>query len=155
MAAAETTSQMTLGLTPSSRINNNASRVSLKTMRKIRIFAPDCYISIDTQEGKAVVYRKKAGFGEVAEKLKDASNLKVMLEMRKLAYGDLVEVEKLKLDAVEPLKLELASFTSAVRDDRAPEVTGEDGVRAVRVAAAVVADLRKNLREAQVDLTPE
>ena len=127
--------------------NLTASRVSLKTLRKIRIFAPDCYVTIDTREGQATVYRKKAGFHDVARKLKDASNVRVMLELRKLAYGDLVQIDKLKLDTAEPLRAELESFMAAVREDRVPEVPGEDGVRAVRVAASVVADIRKNRDE--------
>jgi len=132
--------------------NLTASRVSLKSLRKIRIFAPDCYLSIDTQRGEAVMYRKKAGFNEVAEKLKDVSNVRLMLEMRKVAYGDLVEMKKLKLNDIEPLQSELESFIAAVREDRAPVVPGEDGVKAVRVAAAVVADARKNLRNAGLDV---
>ena len=125
--------------------NLTASRVSLKSLRKIRIFAQDCYVSIDTQRGEAVIHRKKPGFDEVAAKLKDASTAQVMLEMRKLVYGELVETEKLKLSPTEPLHSELHSFITAVREDRVPEVPGEDGVKAVRVAAAVVADARKNL----------
>jgi len=91
----------------------------------------------------------------VAEKLKHASNMKLMLEMRKVIYGDLVEIKKLKLNDIEPLQSELESFIAAVRENRAPVVPGEDGVKAVRVAAAVVADARKNLAFAGLDLQTE
>lgn len=124
--------------------NLTASRVSLKSLRKIRIFAPDCYLSIDTQRGEAVLYRKGRGFDEVAEKLKDAPASRLLLEMPKLVYGDLVKTEKLKLKGAEPLQLELQSFVDAVREGRVPDVPGEDGVRAVRVAAAVVAEAKKS-----------
>ena len=39
----------------------------------------------------------------------------------------------------EPLMLELKEFTSAVAEKRAPLVTGEDGLRATRVAEAILA----------------
>ena len=128
--------------------NLTASRISLKTLRKIRFFAPDCYVSIDTHEQKAVIYRKKPGFNDVTHKLRDASNLKVLLEMRKLAYGDLVDIENVRLDEKEPLRAELESFVACVRENRTPEVPGEDGVRAVRLASAVVADIKRNLEAA-------
>lgn len=127
--------------------NVTASRISLKTLRKIRIFSPNAYVTIDTQEGQALVYQKKAGFDKVARQLKDASNLAMLGEMRKLVYGDLVHTEKIKLDSVEPLEAELSSFVDAVREDRTPVVTGEDGARAVRVAQAVVDGLQRHLEE--------
>jgi predicted dehydrogenase len=132
--------------------NLTASRVSLKTLRKIRIFAPNAYVAIDTQAGEARVYKKKADFDEVARKLKGASNLAMLGEMRKLVYGDLVSVDKIKLGKVEPLQAELESFVAAVRDDREPEVTGRDGVKAVRVATEVVTLLKRHLAETGLDL---
>jgi predicted dehydrogenase len=137
--------------------NLTASRVSLKSMRKIRFFAPDCYVTIDTMEKSASIYRKKPGFDEVARKLRDASDVKVLLEMRKLVYGDLVDIQTVKLGDEEPLRAELESFVRCVRENRVPEVPGEDGVRAVRVAEAVVAEMRRTLSEAGFTpgLTPQ
>ena len=130
--------------------NLTASRVSLKTMRKIRFFAPDCYVSIDTAEQKAALYRKKADFDAVAEKLRDASTMKTLLEMRKLAYSDLVEIEHVSLDRKEPLRAELESFVRCVVEGRAPEVPGEDGLEAVRVAEAVVEQIHASLAKAAI-----
>ena len=135
--------------------NLTASRVSLKTLRKIRFFAPDCYVSIDTAEQKAVIYRKKANFDTVAEKLRDASGVKTLMEMRKLAYGDLVGVEHVSLDRKEPLRAELESFVRCVVEDHAPEVTGEDGLKAVRVAEAVIEQIHVNLDKAGIHLSSE
>jgi len=128
--------------------NLTASRVSLKSLRRIRFFAPDCYVAIDTMEKTATVYRKKPGFEEVAEKLRDASAARLMIEMGKMVYNDLVDIQKLPIGDEEPLKAELRSFAACVREGRAPEVPGEDGVRAVRVAESVVASIRRNLQAA-------
>jgi len=132
--------------------NLTASRISLKTLRRIRFFATDCYVTIDTEEGKAHIYRKKPGFEEVARRLRATSGLESLVEMRKLAYGDLVDIQTVRLGAEEPLRAELESFVACVREDRTPEVPGEDGVRAVRVAEAVLGEIRKNLSEAGVHL---
>jgi len=125
--------------------NLTASRISLKTLRKIRLFAPNAYVTVDTQEGEVQLYRKKEGFDEVARRLRESSGLGALQELGRLAYGDLVEVERVTAKGDEPLRAELASFVAAVREDRRPEVTGEDGLRAVRVATRVVAEIRKNL----------
>lgn len=130
--------------------NITASRVSLKSLRRIRFFARDCYVAIDTMDKTATIYRKKPGFAQVAEKLKDASNLQMLLEMRKLVYGDLVDMETVKIGDEEPLKAELQSFVACVRDNRRPEVPGEDGVRAVRVAEAVTEEIRRNLAASEL-----
>ena len=132
--------------------NLTASRISLKPMRKIRVFAADCYATIDTGKQKAVVYRKKPGFDEVAKRLRGASAVKSLLAKGKLIYSDLVEIENVRLDEKEPLRAELESFVACVREDRAPEVPGEDGVKAVRVAEAVVNEIHKNI-QAHAELT--
>lgn len=134
--------------------NVTASRISLKNMRRIRFFAPDCYVSIDTLEKTATVYRKKPGFEEAARKLRHASHTRILLEMGRVAYGDLVDIQTLHLGEEEPLRAELASFVRSVRENRPPEVPGEDGVRAVAVAEAVVAEIRKNLAASGIILEP-
>jgi len=132
--------------------NVTASRISLKSMRKIRFFAPDCYVTIDTMEKSANIYRKKPGFEEVAQKLRTASDAKILLEMGRLVYGDLVEMKTLRLGEEEPLQAELASFVRAVRENLVPEVPGEEGVRAIAVAETVVAEIRRNLSAAGIAL---
>ena len=42
---------------------------------------------------------------------------------------------KLDVAQEEPLKRELADFVAAVRDKRAPGVTGADGLRAIELGA--------------------
>jgi predicted dehydrogenase len=128
--------------------NLTASRVSLKSMRRIRFFAPDCYVTIDTMDKTATVYRKKPDFNEVAKGLRNASDARVLFEMRKLAYGDLVEVQTLRLGEEEPLRAELGSFVNCVREGHPPVVPGEDGVRAVRLAQTILSSLRLTLAEA-------
>lgn len=50
-----------------------------------------------------------------------------------IKFGE-TKTEELSASGEEPLKLEVKSFIEAIVNDKAPEVTGEDGVRALAIA---------------------
>ncbi len=120
--------------------NVTASRVSDKQMRKIRLFAPDAYVSIDTLEKSVRLYRTTPQLAEALAKLpKD----------RELSLGDLASIprefyamEEPAVPDSEPLAAELASFVASVRERRDPEVPGEHGVRAMKAAEQVLHEIR-------------
>jgi predicted dehydrogenase len=95
--------------------NVTASRISKERVRKIRFFQPDAYISIDYAEQDVEGYRLKRREGQRPE----------------------IEGGKLPVVREEPLKRELADFVQAVRDKRRPLVSGEDGLRALKLAQAI------------------
>ena len=98
-----------------------ASRVSRERTRKLRIFQPTGYFSLDLAQGNGHFYRLKAGWqGLGATKIEEI-------------------VEHVKLDApeAEPLKLELESFLRAVRGDGDVVVTGAAGLQALALAYRV------------------
>jgi predicted dehydrogenase len=90
--------------------NFTASRVSFEKTRKLRFFQPHDYISIDyaSQTGIMVSLR----MGRVSER-------------------------KLEPEQQEPLKLELAAFAECVQSRRPPQVSGEDGLRALELAMRI------------------
>jgi predicted dehydrogenase len=59
-------------------------------------------------------------------------------DLSQLNYKDLVHMEELQIDDVEPLRAELDAFVDAVVDGSTPVVTAEDGLHAVEVAAKIV-----------------
>lgn len=77
--------------------NLTASRVSDETMRKIRIFQKDMYISLDYKEAKACVYKRN---------------------------GDKILKEDLPIEKEQPLQKELQSFVDCVINRREPLVSG-------------------------------
>ena len=91
--------------------NVTASRVSATRLRKIRIFQPDAYLSIDYVDRTVAHYRKVNG--AIAR-----------------------EMPKVQRD-LEPLKLELESFLRAVRGEAPPAVSAEEGYRALSLALEV------------------
>ena len=98
--------------------NVTASRASRDTVRKIRIFQPDAYISVDYQDRKIAIYRLKGG-GMPVPGLPN-----VTMEHKKFKQGD-------------PLMTEIESFVKTVREGGQPVVSGEDGKRALEVAMQI------------------
>ena len=96
--------------------NITASRISKDRVRKIRFFQPDAYLSVDYASQEVEGWRL------------------VRKEPRPDIQGGAIPVER-----DEPLRRELADFVRAVRDRSAPLVDGEEGRRAL-VLAAEIAD---------------
>ena len=100
--------------------NLTASRISKDRVRKLRVFQRDAYISIDYADQQVEAYRLDRS-GE-----------------RPAIGGGTLPIEK-----EEPLRREIEDFVEAVRQKRAPRVTGEDGRAALaladRIAGAMVA----------------
>jgi predicted dehydrogenase len=99
--------------------NVTASRISLKEMRKTRIFQPDAYISIDFASQHAEVYRRIEGFEE------DAGMPQIMYE-------------EIDIKPVDALMSEITSFLGAVEKRCVPAVTGQAGRDALKVALEIV-----------------
>jgi predicted dehydrogenase len=98
-----------------------ASRVSRERTRKLRIFQPTGYFSLDLAQGNGHFYRLKSGWqGFNATRIEEI-------------------VEHVRLDApeAEPLGLELESFLRAVRGDGDVVVTGAAGLQALTLAYRV------------------
>ena len=95
--------------------NVTASRISKERVRKIRFFQLDAYVSIDYAEQEVEGYRLKRREGQRPE----------------------IQGGKLPVTREEPLKRELTDFVNAVREKRAPLVSGEDGLRALKLAQAI------------------
>lgn len=98
--------------------NVTASRASRETMRKMRIFQQDAYISIDFQSREIAIYRKKQGLSLIP----GLPN---------------VGMEKRSFDQGDPLKDEIDAFVSSVKEGTPPVVSGADGKRALEVAIQI------------------
>jgi len=108
--------------------NTTASRVSMKTERKLRIFEGAAYISLDLQQKILTLIRKR-------DTAPGPGQLPVSIEEANLEQGD-------------ALKAEIESFLDCIRNDRRPIVSGEDGLRALETAIRITEQVHANL-EAQ------
>ncbi len=98
-------------------LNLTASRVSLEPLRKIRVFQADAYISIDLLSNKITLIRREGSPEE--------SGLPK------------IHAENLEFDASDALLAQDRAFLEAVRDRTAPQVSGEDGCRALDLALRI------------------
>ncbi|MDA1008060.1 MAG: Gfo/Idh/MocA family oxidoreductase [Planctomycetota bacterium] len=119
--------------------NVTASRLALKTERKLRIISEDGYISADFVARSGSVVRKTANRAQLDEV---RAQLASGADLSGVDYMSLVAVEPLDVKDGEPLKLQLEDFLSAVRMGRAPEVDAETGFASVRTAERIVAAAR-------------
>ena len=102
--------------------NATASRVSLKTERRLRIFQDDAYLSLDLQQKILTVIRKQ----EVAA---GDARLPVSIDEQSFEPGD-------------ALRSEIEAFLASCRGERAVAVSGEDGARALQTAVAIAAAVK-------------
>ena len=107
--------------------NATASRVSLKTERKLRIFEDDAYLSLDLQQ-KIMTLIRKRGPGD------PPGPLPVTIEEQSLEPGD-------------ALKAEIDSFLQCIRSGTPPVVTGEAGLMALETAMRITEQVHRSLAE--------
>jgi len=96
--------------------NLTASRISVKSQRKIRIFQRDAYLSIDYGEHQVDVVRRTPP---------DESGLPG------------IRMERLAVPTIDALEAELRSFVETVSNGGRPLVGGEEGRRALAVALQI------------------
>jgi predicted dehydrogenase len=107
--------------------NATASRVSMKTERKMRIFEDDAYLSLDLQQKILTVIRKRPP--------------------QEAAGGLPVSIEEQSLDPGDALKAEIDSFLDCVRTGRTPVVTGEAGLMALETAMRITEQVERALAD--------
>ncbi|MGA3067507.1 MAG: Gfo/Idh/MocA family oxidoreductase [Tepidisphaeraceae bacterium] len=117
--------------------NLTASRLAMRTDRRLRVFSPDAYVSIDYQKRHGTVIRK-GGNVEAIRKAVAQIRAGEIEDLSQLNYKDLVHIEELQSDDVEPLRAELDAFVEAVTTGSRPLVSAEDGLHAVEVAQRIV-----------------
>ena len=121
-------------------VNLTASRISLKNMRKHRIFQKDAYITVDFLEKKTEVVR-----------IDDADNANPFAMKIDLADGSKkqISIEQPTIQPINSIMTELESFHNAIANNTEPIVTIHDGVQALKVCYMVLDEIDKNRRIVQ------
>jgi predicted dehydrogenase len=100
--------------------NITASRISAKTMQKIRFFGPEGYHSVDCQKRE-------------------------ILSLSKITNSDgkqQIVQNHIEVGSHDPLEEEIRSFINAVRTREKPLVSGEDGRRSLALAAEILQKMK-------------
>lgn len=122
--------------------NLTASRLALKTERKIRVFSNQAYLSLDYQKKTGVAIKKDAN----ADILELARERKIddLAQLANNDYSKLVKVEPIVITDEEPLRAELESFVNAVKSGSEPEVSAQAGLNAVETAERIVKSISEH-----------
>lgn len=118
--------------------NVTASRISQKKMRKMRMFQRDAYISLDFDSGVSEVFR-----------LTDPGET---FQIPSLTFGQIgvgekkrsIVYEQPEVKEVNALKYEIELFADAVINNKKPVVSGEDGLRALKVAELIIEKINQS-----------
>ena len=100
--------------------NITASRISAKTMQKIRFFGPEGYHSVDCQKRE-------------------------ILSLSKTVNGDgkqQIVQNNIEVGSHDPLQEEIRSFVNAVQTRTKPMVSGEDGRRSLALAVEILQKMK-------------
>lgn len=90
--------------------NVTASRISPEALRKIRVFQPDGYLSLDYREQKGELFWREDGR---------------------------IQRQAVAVEKDEPLKLELAAFAECAREGLTPRVSGREAAAALDLAIQI------------------
>ena len=108
--------------------NFTASRVSTERVRKLRFFQPRQYISIDYGRQDVLLFSVGGAAGSGAQP----------------TVNPQIQMAKPPVTAEEPLLAEIRAFLSSVEDRSRPVVPLEDGRRALELALAILAEIRRH-----------
>jgi predicted dehydrogenase len=115
--------------------NLTSSRISMKRMRKMRMFQKDAYIAVDFLEKKTEVIRLKTE----EDKNVFAFDIETPSGVKTIAIAN-PEVPQ-----VNAIKKELEEFVSAIQNNTTPVVSEIDGYRALEVAHLILQKINYNL----------
>jgi len=112
--------------------NVTASRISMKQMRKIRIFQEDAYISCDLLEKEAQVIR-------LLDEYQDNT-----LEIETHKGNKYISLVNPEIKTVNAIAEELKSFYKSIVTDDMPEVNLDEGIQALALVQAITKQIETN-----------
>jgi predicted dehydrogenase len=120
--------------------NLTASRASYASMRKMRIWGSEGYASLDFAAKQATLVQPSDEFlrGELDL---DEVDLSQPSAVKEHLFGKVLRVDQVQATGREPLALELEDFVRAARGHAVPRVSGDDALRAMRLADQVLRSL--------------
>jgi len=124
--------------------NLTASRLAIKSERKMRIFSEEAYLSVDYARKVGIVIRKSENLDLI--QMAREMNARDLAELAtSVDFTRLIKVEALRPDdSVEPLRKQAEAFYRCVAEGAEPVCSGRDGLAAVRCAEAITASIKSH-----------
>lgn len=120
--------------------NLTASRISLKNMRKVRLFQPDAYISLDLLEKESQIVRLFDADAVLPE-----NGQQFPLETPK--GPRIIHVDQPDSGPINAIQMELESLAESIVQEKPAAVSIEDGYRALELAHRISAAVEANQRQ--------
>ena len=117
--------------------NLTASRLSMKYMRKTRIFQKDAYISVDFLDKKTEIFR-------IHDTVDETNPLSTTLT---LADGSERQItfEMPEIHPINAIKTELESFYDAIVHNTTPTVSIDDGINVLKLAYRILDGVNESI----------
>jgi len=126
--------------------NITASRLAMKTERKLRVFSESGYISLNYQSREGIVIHTDGDNRKALSKVRE--QVAQGLDLSDLDYQDIVQVKELTFDLPpgeeDQLTAEQTNFLNAVHHGSRPAVDGPAGYAAVDAAERVVRAIKEH-----------
>ncbi|MBO4232010.1 MAG: Gfo/Idh/MocA family oxidoreductase [Bacteroidales bacterium] len=120
--------------------NLTASRISLKNMRKTRIFQPNAYISVDFLEKKSDIIH--------IEDVENENNnpFAMILDLGEGKPKKQIIIKSPEIHQTNAIQTELESFVNSVETGAQPEVTLYDGYNALKTANLIIDKMNETIK---------
>ena len=115
--------------------NLTSSRISMKKMRKVRLFQKDAYIGIDLLEKKTEIIKLK----------EDTDENVFAFDIETPSGTKSIAIAKAPVPEVNAIKEELLAFTNAILNNTRTAVTEMDGLMAMDVAHQILEKIGNNV----------
>ena len=123
--------------------NITASRLALKTERRVHVFSREAYLSVDYLKKSGIVIKTDPNTNVVGmiKEWRQGGNF----DPTSVNWPDLLHIEQLQIDDKEPVRLQQEAFLRAVRDRTfTPEVSAEEGLAALKCAQKILRAVRRH-----------
>lgn len=114
--------------------NLTASRLSMKQMRKMRIFRKDAYISVDFFEKET----------QIIQMHNEAEGHNIAMEIDTQSGTKYISMAMPEVPEVNAIKEELSTFADAILRDEPVVVSGADGYKALKLAHEIIAAISQD-----------
>lgn len=118
--------------------NITSSRIAKTSVRKLRIFQQEMYVTIDFLMGLTEVYR-------ILDTQEKDPNAVVKAPFNRDGSHRQIVYEKPEVRKINALRFELENFVQSVRGNTAPIVSGDEGREALRIASLVQEQIEKDI----------
>jgi len=130
--------------------NMTASRLALKTERKVRVFSKQAYLSVDYFKKSGIVIKADPNINAV--KWIQEHEQEGDFDWATVNWPDLLNIKQLEIDDKEPVRLQQEAFLRAVTNpEYMPEVSAEEGLAALECAQKILAASKKHKWGEQIE----